>query len=315
MNLATLADHLRAHPGLTAKLDLVAVASTVGGDGDDAAFVTLGDSLGLALCAEAVLPSFAGRDPRIAGIAGVVTVLNDLAATGSRPMAILNTVVAPSREQATEALAGLKAGADLYNVPILGGHTTVAPGEVVVSTFALGFAERPLRATNARPGDRVVFVTCLDGEMVDSPDGSSFFSHLRGPRRYLAPNDLALLATAAEAGEVWAARDISMPGLVGSLLQFLEAAGGLGARLDLAQIPTPEGVALERWLTTFSSYGFLLVGDPAAICARFTVADLTAVAIATLDDTGRLDLALDGKVATFWDLRTTPLTGLSPDTA
>ena len=312
MNLANLADHLRAHPGLTAKLDLAAVASTIGGDGDDAAFVALSDSLGLALCAEAVLPSFAGRDPRVAGIAGVVTVLNDLAATGSRPMALLNTVVAPSREQATAALEGLKAGADLYNVPILGGHTTVAPGEVVVSTFALGFAERPLKATNAKPGDQVVFVTCLDGEMIDSPDGSSFFSHLRGPRRYLAPNDLALLATAAEAGEVWAARDISMPGLVGSLLQFLEAAGGLGARLDLSLIPAPEGVPFERWLATFSSYGFLLVGDPAAICARFTAADLTAVPVATLDNTGRLELVLNSEAVTFWDLSATPLTGLSP---
>ena len=58
-----------------------------------------------------------------------------------------------------------------------------------------------------------------------------------------------------------------MPGVAGSLLQLCESAGGLGCALDLDRLPVPPGLTLDRWLLTFPSYGFLLVGDPAPLGA------------------------------------------------
>ena len=95
------------------------VADTVGGDGDDAARVD-----DLILAAEAIAPSFIARSPRVAGIAGVVATLNDIAASGGEPIAILDTVVGSESSDA-ELLAGIKAAAQLYEVPVVGGHTTV----------------------------------------------------------------------------------------------------------------------------------------------------------------------------------------------
>jgi uncharacterized protein len=303
-----LAARLRAHPGLLAKLDLTTVTATIGGNGDDAAVVD-GD---LVLCAEAIEPGFIEADPRVAGIAAVVTCLNDIAACGGRPIALLDTVVAPTREVATLALDGIRIGAERYGVPVVGGHTTIAPGVAQISSFALGRAKRPLRAANARPGDEVVFVTCLEGELIESPGGVCFYTHLRGSRGSRAEEDLALIADIAEAGDAWACRDISMPGLVGSLLQFLESAGGLGAVLNLDRIPTPAGAVVEAWLGAFSSYGFLVVGDATAITQRVRGVGLTAECVATLDDTGRLIIRHDLAVETFWDLSSRPLTGLRP---
>ena len=129
--------------------------------------------------------------------------------------------------------------------------------------------------------------------MLQGPEGP-FFSHLRGPRRERAAADLALPAEAAEAGEAWAARDVSMPGVAGSLLQFCESAGGLGCALDLDALPVPDGVALEDWFLAFPSYGFLLVGDPHALAARAGAAGLTCARVGTLDDCGRLRLRAGG---------------------
>ncbi len=113
----------------------------------------------------------------------MVTVLNDLAATGARPMALLDCVVAGTRELAQEILAGLRTGADLYGVPVLGGHATVEdPATAGLSTFAVGMAAAPLSARNARAGDVVSLAVCLEGEAMAGAEGS-FFSHLRGPRR------------------------------------------------------------------------------------------------------------------------------------
>ncbi len=309
MNLPALARVVREHPGLRGKRALAPVAAAFGGDGDDAALLPDGDGH-LALAAEAIWPPFVAAQPRAAGVAGVVTVLNDLAATGARPLALLDCLVAGSRRVADEVLAGLRIGAGLYGVPVLGGHATVnegaAPG---LSTFAVGRARAPLSAGNARPGDAVTLLACLEGEMMVGA-GSSIFSHLRGPRRERARDDLALLADAAEAGEAWAARDVSMPGVAGSLLQLCESAGGLGCALDLDALPVPPGMAMERWLATFPSYAFLLVGDAGAIAARAGSAGLAAARVGTLDDSGRLRLAAADREELIWDLTVEPLTGM-----
>ena len=286
MNLSALAASVRDHPGLTGKSDLAAVARTLGGDGDDAAVVA--DAGGhLVMAAEAIWPPFVAAQPRVAGVAGVVTVLNDLAATGARPIALLDCLVAASGAVAAEILEGLRIGAELYGVPDrrrprhhrgLGGpgpvHLRRRPGD----RAAVG-AQRRARATP------VNLAVCLEGEMVTGPEGL-FFSHLRGPRRDRAAADLALLADAAEAGEAWAARDVSMPGVAGSLLQFCESAGGLGCALDLDALPAPAGIALADWLLCFPSYGFLLAGDPDALAARFGAAGLTLARVGTLDASG-----------------------------
>ena len=313
MNLPALARAVRDHPGLRAKRELAAVAAALGGDGDDAAVLPPDGGGGrLVLAAEAIHPAFVAREPRAAGVAGVVTPLNDLAATGARPLALLDCLVTGSRELAAEVLEGLGAASRLYGVPVVGGHTTVEDGAPPgLSTFAVGRARAPLSARNARPGDDVTLVACLEGEMLDVA-GAGFFSHLRGPRRERAGADLALLPEAAEAGEAWAARDVSMPGVAGSLLQLCESAGGLGAVLDLDALPTPSGVPLERWLLAFPSYAFLLVGDSEALVRRFRAAGLAAARIAALDGTGRLRLRAAGRQETVWDLGAEPLTGLGP---
>lgn len=314
MNLPSLARTVRDHPGLRGKRDLAVVAQVLGGDGDDAAIVPDGDGH-LVMAAEAIWPPFVAAQPRAAGVAGVVTALNDLAATGARPIALLDCLVAGSRRLAEEVLDGLRTGAGLYGVPVLGGHATIDQSAGAgLSTFAVGRAVRPLAARNARPGDAVSLVACLEGEMLVGT-GGSFFSHLRGPRRERAAGDLALLADAAEAGEAWAARDVSMPGVAGSLLQLCESAGGLGCALRLEELPVPAGLALERWLLTFPSYGFLLVGDPAPLARRFAAAGLTCAQVGTLDATGTLRLAAGGSEEPVWDLGAEPLTGLRPPAA
>ena len=311
-NLNDLARRVLQHPGLLAKRDLEHVAATVGGDGDDAALIDIVDQYAGVLAAEAIRPELVAADPRVAGIAGVVTVLNDIAATGGRPMALLDTVVGPATV-VRGVLEGIKLAADLYRVPVVGGHTTVRDGESGLSTFAVGWSGRPLRAANARPGDAVCLAVSLQGQMVTGPDGALFFSHLRSERRDRAADDLALLADAAETGEAWAARDVSMPGLVGSLLQFLESAGGWGCALDVDAIPVPHGVLLQDWIACFPSYAFLLCGDPVRLAARFDAVGLVCPQVGVLDDTGVLRLRDTTHEVPVWDLTTTPLAALRPE--
>ena len=88
-------------------------------------------------------------------------------------------------------------------------------------------------------------------------DANDFFTALHDRDDDALKTDGEALVEVAERGLCHAARDISMPGIAGSLLQMAEGAN-VGARLDLDATPAAGRRPIERWLLTFPSFGFLL---------------------------------------------------------
>ena len=70
------------------------------------------------------------------------------------------------------------------------------------------------------------------------------------------------LPAIAEAGLSRAAKDISQGGIVGTAAMLAECSG-VAIDIDLEAVPRPDGVALERWLLTFPSFGYLISVEPA----------------------------------------------------
>lgn len=288
-------------------LELVRRLGPVGG-GDDGALVAVGDAW-IVMCGEAILPAFVAASPHAAGAAAVIANVADVRAMGGRPIGILDMLVSPDETHASLVLDGLKWAADLLGVEVVGGHLTLGAAPALSATCT-GVARRPLRASAARPGDVLLGAFALEGRY--NVDGADFFSSLldRGPERLR--EDGEALVEVAEAGLVHAARDVSMPGAAGSLLQLLEAAG-CGATLDLDRLPRPSDVAPERWLRTFPSFGFLLAATPDAAetaCDAFRRRGLACEPCGAFDASHRLTLQTGGKAATVWDLAEASLTGL-----
>jgi len=151
---------------------------------------------------------------------------------------------------------------------------------------------------------------CLDGRYRGE---APVFTSLRDRAPEQLRADGEVLVEVAEAGLVHAARDVSMPGVAGSLLQLIELAG-CGATLDLDRLPRPAGVELERWIVTFPSFGFVLAAtaeNAAAACAAFTRQGLACAACGSFDRERRLRLRWGGDEATMWDLASAPVTGLA----
>jgi uncharacterized protein len=307
--LRELAEACLANPGLAAKAEIALVGEVLGGTdwkagpGDDGAVI--GD--GIVACGEALFPPFVAADPHGAGFAAVLTNVNDVAAMGAVPLGIVDTVVA-SEALARKAFAGMREAAELYDVPIVGGHFTVHEGEPSISAFAVGTTRAPLSVTRAEPGQTLVVAAALAGRMrEDFPFFPAFES--RGKR---SAGDVRLLGELADAGIVVAAKDISMAGLVGSLAMLLEP-GALGITLEVDAVPAPAGVPLIRWFNCFPSFGFLLcvpAGREAECVAAFAERDLAAAPVGTLDDTARLVLASGAERLQVLDLRERPITGL-----
>jgi AIR synthase-related protein len=228
--------------------------------GDDAALVPAAPGPLLLAC-EGLHPQLVVEDPWFAGWSAVLVNLNDIAAMGGRPLALVNSLWSQGPEPAQALLEGMGFACDKFGVPMVGGHTNLQSPYTALSVAVLGTAPGPvLSARLARPGQ----ICCL----LANHQGA-FHRHYpfwdaatqADPQRLRA--HLELLVQLAAAGVVRAAKDVSMGGIAGTAVMLAEAAG-CHLQLDLDAIESPPGVALEAWLTCFPSYGFLLVVDPGA---------------------------------------------------
>ncbi len=310
--LETLATALRALPGVQAKAHIRLVAEVFGhgdwyaGPGDDGAVLPPGEG-SIVVGGEAILPQFVAHDPHGAGMAAVLANVNDLAAMGAVPAALLDTVVGPE-DVSREVLCGMRTAALMYDVPVVGGHLTRSDGPPALSAFAVGRAERVLSATHTAPGQVLVLGCCTAGRMrTDFPFFPSFDE--RGAQ---LAGDVRLLAELAGSGAAVAAKDVSMAGLVGSLAMLLEP-NRLGVDVDLDVLPVPDGVGLDAWLACFPCYAFLLTCPPQRVADcldGFRGRGLTAEPLGVLTDDGLVRLARAGQRTTVFDLRSEGITHL-----
>jgi selenophosphate synthetase-related protein len=303
---------VRQHAGVTGKraiakvCEFVDASDPVHGPGDDGAIVEIGERQ-VVVCGEAISPPFVQRDPYGAGIAAVLANVNDVAAMGGVALGLVNTVVGPP-ETTAEVLRGLREGAKMYDVPIVGGHLTERLGETSLSAFAIGHAERVLSMANVREGQALLFACSLNGEMrQDFP----FFTSIEGQRPTLA-RDVRLLAEVAASGAAVSAKDVSMAGPLGSLAMLLEFRR-LGAELDMRKFPMPANTDPLRWLVSFPTYAFWLTAEPerAAECAAaFESKGLICARVGDIVGSGELTLVDGDCRRVLLDLITESVTGL-----
>lgn len=311
-DLDALAQHLRNLPGVRSKAAIGEVSGVFGGSdwyagpGDDGA-VVVDRGRNLVVGGEAMQPAFVARDPYGAGVSAVLANVNDLAAMGARPLAIVDTLVGPL-EVTRQMLEGLKWASDAYDVPVVGGHLTESDGPPSLSAFGLGSAEAVLSITRAEPGQALMLVGCFEGTMRED---FLYFASFEERAGQLA-GDVRLLADAAEQGLAVAAKDVSMAGMIGSLAMLLEA-NRLGATVDLDVVPLPDGVALEDWLSCFPCLVFLVttpVDKVEGLVELFASRKLGAIRIGTLDDTGEVRVVDSASEAVVFDLTKESVTRL-----
>ncbi len=311
--LAGVARRFREHAGRRAKASIGLVAETLGptdwlhGPGDDAAVVSTGPDGSMLAAGEAIWPPFVEADPHGAGIAAVVANVNDIAAMGGRSLGLVDTIVGPE-SIARPVLEGIRHAAQLYGIPVVGGHLTVRDGPPSVSAFIVGRAETVLASSNARAGLVLLVAAAPEGRL--HPD-FPFFSSLREREDRLA-GDVEVLPTIAERGWCRAAKDISMAGLLGSLAMLLEPTMS-GVVVDLDAIPRPAHVPIGSWLDVFPSFGFLLCvpEDHVEDCrAVFVERGLACEAVGMLDDGGVLRVRFGAEAAVLLDLARERVTGL-----
>lgn len=305
-NLKDLVRFLRASDAIMDKVGIAEAyrpATAVAGGvriGDDCAAIACDDAY-LLFGAEGMLDEFVAEDPWFAGYSAVMVNISDVVAMGGRPLALTDVIWTANHEMAAEVWAGMTAASTAYDVPIVGGHTTLTPssGSTRLAVSIVGRARSLLTSFDAVPGDRLVMVVDLDGSFRrNKPFWNASTSCAPERLRRL----MTLLPQIAEDGLCCAAKDISNGGVIGTLAMFLQASN-VGATLRLEDLPRPHDVDMRKWLLSFPSYGFLLAVRPEAtksVCSVFIDAGVASACVGDLDDSGALTLQADGDSEVFW---------------
>jgi AIR synthase-related protein len=326
-SLAALTAMLRKSRGIAHKRDIDAVMRTLGVAGtdggaasnaipvgDDCAAIPDADGNGYLLFAiEGFINEFVEKEPWFAGYCGVMVNVSDIYAMGGRPLALVDALWSRDGDAAQPILKGLAAASKIYNVPIVGGHSNRRNDREQLSVAILGRATRLLTSFDALPGQNLVAAIDLRGRFHEPYGYWDASTSAPAPR---LREDLELLPAIAEDGLSAAAKDISMAGVVGTALMLLECSG-IGAVIDLDAIPKPAGVPLQRWLTAFPSFGFLLSvadEDLEEVIARFSARDIACAAIGHTDDSQQLRLRRgdNAEMTTLWDFKQEALIGCGP---
>jgi thiamine-monophosphate kinase len=273
------------------------------GVGDDAALLAPAPSHELVVTVDTLIEGvhfFADCPPAALGHKALAVNLSDLAAMGARPAWALLALTLPRADE--DWLAAFARGlgdlAKEYGVALVGGDTCRGP--LAVSITALGQVPcgQALRRAGARPGDGVYVSGELGaaGLAVRARRGEITLPAPLAPyaaQRLDQPQPRVALGLAL-GGLASAAIDVS-DGLLADLGHIC-AAGGVGARLDLASLPLPEG-----GLGLASHDELLGSGDDYELC--FTVPPAHEHAVPAL--AGQLGLALTriGQIETEPGLR------------
>lgn len=324
MDLEKLAEGIRNFEGVTRKRqieDIVSIFESVRSEykdaivdfGDDAAVIDIGGDDVILFAADGIWGRLLEKSPWWAGYGAVVVNVNDIAAMGGRPIAMVDIASANSPEACKELMEGLAEGVRKFGIPVVGGHLHPDTDYTSLSVAIIGIAKKDsiIRSDTAKPGDLVIAAYDMDGKIgINSPyswDTTSFKEPKVVRESYLVPRKIA------EAGLVTAGKDISNPGLIGTLGMLCETSR-VGASVDLEKVPVPEGVDFEQWLKVHPGTGYVFTAEPekAKACVEiFEEAGLTAVVIGKIEEGLKLDIYEKEDKVTVFDFSKDGITGIS----
>jgi AIR synthase-related protein len=314
-DLIRLTQSIRQSIGLAHKRDIAVVKDMLAKQtlpdaialGDDCAAIPDRDGF-LLFATEGFLNEFVATQPWFAGYCGVMVNVSDIYAMGGRPIAVVDAIWSDGGAQAKPVLEGMAAASEIYRVPIVGGHSNLRNDRPQLSVAILGRASKLLSSFAAKAGQKLLAAVDLRGHFREP---HAWWDASTGSPPERLREDLELLPQLAEAGLCAAAKDISMAGLAGTVLMLLESSG-LGGVIDVAAIPRPPDIPLDRWLCCFPSYGFVLSVEDQhseAIIGRFSERGIACSVIGETDSSCHLRLADAGCEELLWNLHAEPLTG------
>ena len=280
---------------------------------DDAGALEIGD-VKVVVSADGIVDSLVRDDPWLAGFYSVVVNVNDVIAKGARPLGYVHVLSSSSPRTRRLIVEGIKQVIDKYGLKFLKGHTHPDTSYDAIDSAVIGVAHNFLSSATAKPGDNIIVAVDLEGSPSLKGWVKTFDSVLFKTREQVLTR-LDAIIQLAEKNLVHACRDISAPGIVGTIAMLCESSH-VGASVTLDNMPKPEDLSMQEWLMTYPTTGFVLTADKPQECIKLLRKHgLTAEIIGMISEKRTIQISHLGQVETFFDLEKESIFGLKKENA
>jgi putative methanogenesis marker protein 2 len=319
MSLKSLVTELRGFVGIVRKKQIgdmiqhfpVSSDRIIASFGEDAAVIDDGDEV-LLLAADGIWSKLMEADAEWAGYCAVLVNVHDIAAMGGWPIAMVDVLSVNDPEVGEAVLRGMRKGIEKFGVPIIGGHLHPDTPYSALDVAILGKARKDavILSSTARSGEAVIAAADLDGAV--HPRFEINFDSTSFKDKKTLLRQMASMRALGEAGLVRAGKDISNPGLLGTLGMLLETSR-VGALVDLEAVPVPVSLGLFAWLKMYPGMGFVVTArqeDADEVLKVFGRHGLTAAVIGKITEDRRLSIFSGEDREVLFDFATDRVTGI-----
>ncbi len=271
MDLKSLVKSIREFEGVSRKssidnvISLLKESYNVSGDvvidiGDDASAIDIGNNQVVLVAADGIWGQIMNINPYWAGYCAVLVNVNDIAAMGGKPLAMVNIMSISNDDIYEDLLNGIKDGCLKFGVPMVGGHLHPDGDCDSLGVAIVGIAQKDKIITSfgAEVGDKVIVAIDLDGkphEMFSLNWDTTYDKDAK-----LVQDQITAVQYLAENDYIKSGKDISNPGILGTLEMLLETSKK-GAIVNLDDIPRNETVEWVDWLRVYPGSGFVFTAD------------------------------------------------------
>jgi len=275
--------------------------------GEDAAVIEHGSGEALLLAADGIWSKLMEADPYWAGYCSVLVNIHDIAAMGGHPIAMVDIFSISKTTVQEQVVKGMHDASAQFGVPIVGGHLHPDAPYSVIDVSILGFArlDSVIYSHTAQVGDSVVAAIDLNGRV--HPSCALNWDSVTMKSAAEVRAQIAVMEQIGKKHLVTAGKDISNPGIIGTLGMLLEVSGR-GADIDLDRIPKPDlmknNLTFELWVRMYPGMGFILTAKKphvAELVKLFAGVGMTAKEIGTVNSTRELRIHYQGKDTQVFD--------------
>ena len=271
MDLESLVKSIQEFEGVSRKssidnvISLLKESYNVSGDvvidiGDDASAIDIGNNQVVLIAADGIWGQIMNVNPYWAGYCAVLVNVNDIAAMGGKPLAMVNIMSIKNDDIYEDLLRGINDGCLKFGVPMVGGHLHPDGDSDSLGVAIVGITQKDKIITSfgAEVGDKVIVAIDLDGkphEMFSLNWDTTYDKDAK-----LVRDQISAVQYLAENDYIKSGKDISNPGILGTLEMLLETSKK-GAVVNLEDIPKNENMEWVDWLRVYPGSGFVFTAD------------------------------------------------------
>jgi len=296
---------------LTETLNVRDSTNVIKSFGEDSAVIEI-DSLEdeyLLLALDGMWSKLIESSPYLAGYFSILVNVNDIIVKGGRPIAVLNMMASSSEEIRNQMFKGITDGCKKFKVPMVGGHLHPDAENLELAVSILGIVKKDqvIYSDGANVDDDIIIGIDLEGkfhpQFIYAWDTTTKKNSNEVYEKYNA------IWKIAESKLSSACKDISNPGIIGTLGMLLDASekGGI---IEFDKIPIPENTKIEQWIRAYPGFGVVLTTNRSSEVLKILKdANISANVIGKVTNTNKLVMRDSNEELEVFDFKKVSLSG------